>query len=157
MHPLNDATDAERLLTQASERLPQITQLAEAGEAAWFLEFDGGGEGLLIEWISERSCLVLSTDLGVPPAEGEIAALKLALSYNALWRDIGDLRIARDGADGELMLIGELGPDEAEPDTFNAALLQFDALRRWWTAAIASASEASAAPPVDRALLLGRI
>lgn len=157
MHPLKDPDDAQRLLTQAAERLPQITQLAEAGEAAWFLEFAGSGQGFLVEWIAERTCLVLCADLGVPPPEGEIAALNLALSYNALWREIGDLRIARDGDDGELMLIGELGPEDCEPETFLAALQHFESLQRWWTQAIAKAGEPNDAAPVDHALLLGRI
>jgi hypothetical protein len=156
MHPLNDATDAQRLLTQAAERLSQITLLTEADEAGWFVEFDGG-EGFFVEWSSEWSRLVLSAELGVPSAEGEIAALRLALSYNALWRDIGDLRIARDGDEGDMLLIGELGADDAEPETFQAALLHFENLRRWWTDAIAQGAAKGAAPSTDQALLLGRV
>lgn len=153
---LTDAEDALRLLTQAAERLPQIIRIAEADELSWFLEF-ADGEGFLVEWSSEWSRLVLTADLGVPPPQGELAALNLALSYNALWRDIGDLRIARDGEGGELLLIGELGPDDGDPETVDAALLHFDTLRRWWTEAIARGADGGDVPSSNQALLLGRV
>lgn len=155
MPTLRDAQDARSLLTRAAEQLSQITQVVEADEAVWALAFDGGGFEL--EWFKDGARLVLTATLGMPPAQGEVAALKLALAYNALWRDNGDLRLARDGDDGELLLIGELGADDGEQDSFNAALLHFEALRRWWTDAIARSGEGSAATPIDHALLLGRI
>jgi len=156
VHTIHDADDVRRLLTQASERLTPGAQATETDATSWAVEFDSG-EGFELEWCAEGSRLVLIAALGVPPPEGEIAALNLALSYNALWREIGDLRIARDGDDGELMLIGELGPEDGEPETFLAALQHFESLQRWWTQAIAKTSEPGDAAPVDHALLLGRI
>jgi hypothetical protein len=157
MPTLHDADDVRRLLTQASERLTPSALLTETDPSTWVIEFDSG-EGFQLEWCAEGSRLVLTAALGVPPAEGEIAALNLALSYNALWRDIGDLRIARDGEEGELLLIGELGPDDGEPETFHAALQHFASLQRWWSDAIAQVGEAGGgAAPIDHALLLGRI
>lgn len=157
MHALHDADDVRRLLTQSSERLAPGAELTETDPSTWVIEFDSGN-GFHLEWCAEGARLVLTAALGVPPAEGEIAALNLALSYNALWRDIGDLRIARDGEDGELMLIGELGPEDGEPEAFLAALQHFESLQRWWTQAIARAGEPGGdAAPVDHALLLGRI
>lgn len=156
MNTISDANDVLRLLTLAGERLAPRAQLSETDANTWLIEFDSG-DSFELEWCAEGSRLVLTADLGVPPAEGEIAALNLALSYNALWREVGDLRIARDGDDGELMLIGELGPEDGEPETFLAALQHFQSLQRWWTQAIAKAGEPGDAAPVDHALLLGRI
>lgn len=156
MHTIHDANDARRLLIQASEHLNPSAQLTETDPSSWWIEFDSG-DGFQVEWCAERSRLVLTAALGVPPAEREIAALNLALSYNALWRDIGDLRVARDGEEGELMLIGELGPDDGEPETFRAALQHFESLQRWWSEAIAHTGDPDSAAPFDHALLLGRI
>lgn len=156
MHTLNDANDALRLLTQASERLSQITGVTETEDATWFIDFRGDG-GFMAEWSTEWCRLVFTADLGLPTPEGELSALNLALSYNALWRDIGDLRIARDGDEGELMLIGEMGPEDADPETFNAALLHFEALRRWWTDAIARAATSDPAPATPPGVMFERI
>lgn len=156
MQQLRDAEEVQRLLNRAAEQLSQISQVHETDQDAWFLEFHGGG-GFALEWLGESARLVLSAELGVPTPEAEVAALNLALSYNALWRDIGDLRIARDGDEGELLLIGELGPDDAEPEAFHAALLHFESLRRWWTEAITQGAAKGAAPSTDQALLLGRV
>ncbi len=156
MQALNDAQDALRLITQASERLSQITEVVETDEAAWFVAFDAG-EGFLVEWSTEWSRLVLTAELGVPPPEGELAVLNLALSYNALWRDIGDLRIARDGDEGEMLLIGELGPDDGDPETFNAALLHFETLRRWWADKFAHIPSPSDKSPNPTGPLFNRI
>jgi len=156
MSALHDATDALRLLTQASERLTQITGLTETEDATWFIDFQGDG-GFMAEWSTDWTRLVLTADLGQPTPEGELSALNLALSYNALWREIGDLRIARDGDEGELMLIGELGPEDGDPETFNAALLHFEALRRWWVDAIARAATSNPAPPAPPGVMFDRI
>jgi hypothetical protein len=157
MQTLHDADDVRRLLTQASERLNPGAQLSETDPNTWVIEFHSGGS-FELEWCADGSRLVLTAALGVPPAEGEIAALNLALSYNALWRDIGDLRIARDGDDGEMLLIGELGPEDGEPETFLEALQRFESLQRWWSEAIAQSDgeQGGDAAPVDQALLLGR-
>jgi hypothetical protein len=159
MPPLQDAQVLERLLEQAQERLDPIAQVDRADDASWWVGFHNGG-GFSVEWSAPWACVVFTADLGLPPPGGELAALNLALSYNALWREVGHLRIARDGDQGELMLIGELGPDDGDPDTFNAALLHFESLQRWWSEALARAAQPAgtdAATGIDQALLLGRI
>ena len=156
MHALNDASEALRLITQAGQRLAQVTGITEVNDSTWVIDFDGG-DGFMAEWSADRSRLVLTADLGLPTPEGELSALNLALSYNALWREIGDLRIARDGDEGELMLIGELGPEDGDPETFNAALLHFEALRRWWVDAIARAATSNPAPPAPPGVMFDRI
>ena len=159
MHPLQDAQDVQRLLEQARDRLGQIAEVDGTDDASWWVGFHHGG-GFAVEWSGPWACVVFTAGLGLPPPGGELAALNLALSYNALWREVGHLRIARDGDQGELMLIGELGPDDGDPDTFNAALLHFESLQRWWSDAMARAAQPAgpgAATGIDQALLLGRI
>lgn len=157
MHTLESSQDAQRLIEQAQESLSQIRdiQLAEGEEAVWRIEFDDGGD-FWVEWSETWARLVLTADLPVPPAGGELAALNLALSYNALWRDVGALRIARDGDEGGLLLIGELGAQDGEPQVFNAALLRFEALRQWWSEAVTGSTDPKGAH-VDQVMLLGRI
>lgn len=156
MPRLNTAENALRLLTQASERLAEMVQLIDLGDATWTLEFNDG-DGYQLEWSAQWSRLVLTAELGVPPAEGELTALNLALSYNTLWRDVGKLRVARDGDDGQMLLIGELLPADGDPETFDAALLHFETLRRWWTNAITRTPQAMPSALRVEQMLLGRV
>lgn len=123
--------DAARWLGEAGERLNATLQLVRTDAGAWSVKFKDGGS-FRIEWSDAWSQLVLTAVLGVPAAQGEREALNLALSYNALWREVGKLRMARDGLHGALLLIGELDPERSEAQALDAALLHFEGLRRCW-------------------------
>eukprot|EP00952_Eustigmatos_sp_NYUAD-ZCMA_P000074 182-Eustigmatos_ZCMA.PRE.1 len=61
--------------------------------------------------------------------------------------------MARDGEGGELMLIGELDPEDLEESALDSALVHFEGLRRRWSDALRKAGEfgaeaSVAAPPV---------
>lgn len=158
MHAIENAQDVERLLAQAHERLAGLTRVEPVDETGWWVAFDPGG-GFHVEWSAPWRCLVFTASLGPPCPGGETAALNLALSYNALWREVGHLRLARNGDQGELLLIGELGRDEGDPETVNAALVHFEALRVWWRDALRGTRppDAARAPGIDPALVVGRI
>jgi hypothetical protein len=154
MPDLITADDAERLLVQAQGRLGHQVHLVAAEPHLWFAVFNDG-HGYRIEWSESWGRLVLIAVLGFPPAEHERKVLNLALAYNALWRQVGNLRMARDGSGGELLLIGELGPEEADPHVFDAALLRFDSLRRWWGDALTGDDDDFRFPETPPSLWVG--
>lgn len=142
------ADEAVRLLTQAHEQLSEHLHIVELMQDHWRVLFNDGEGGYRIDWSPTWGRLVLTANLGRPLPGDELAALNLALSYNALWREMGNLRMARDGGDGELMLIGEWGPDDGNASAFNTTVLHFECLRRWWTGALKqAAAECSRSPP----------
>jgi len=144
MHTIDDAQAVGHLLAQALERLDRLSEVAALDDTTWWVGFDDG-QGLQVEWSPRWRRVVFTAGLGPPPSGEEAAALNLALAYNALWREVGHLRIARPDAQGELLLIGDFPPGHGDPETFNAALLHVGSLQTWWTAAIAGAM--GAAPP----------
>jgi hypothetical protein len=156
MPDLKTVNDAAGLLAQAEERIGKHVRFVPAQPNHWHAVFSGGG-GFRLEWSGPWRRLVMTAALGVPPAAGERSALNLALTYNALWRQIGNLRIARDREDGELILIGELGSAHAQPAIFGVALLHFESLRRWWGEALSHARDPISRPPPPPNLWAGRV
>lgn len=146
MPTLNTAEDAARLLKQAQERIGERVRFVPLQPFHWHVVFDDGG-AFQIEWSDTWGRLVLIAELGVPSAEGERQALNLALAYNAQWRQVGNLRMARDSDDGDLLLIGELGAEMATTEAFDAALLHFEGLRRWWGSVFMHAGHEVHEPP----------
>lgn len=147
------AEHAARLMASAGERLAEHLYLAETEPGTWYLLFNGGG-AYRVEWSAAWGRLVLTAGLGHPPAETQRQSLNLALTYNALWREVGNLRMARDGEGGELMLIGELDPEELDESALDSALVHFEGLRRRWSDALlkagGSGSDARTVTPPER-------
>jgi hypothetical protein len=146
MNAPQDALDARTLLKESRDRTSGAIQPIEIDEASWHVSMESGGE-FTVEWSTDWSRLVLTADLGPPSTQGEMAALNLALAYNATWREVGTLRLARDPSDGHLLLIGDIGPDDNLDDGLTPALLHFDELRNWWTQALNQATPVHALPP----------
>lgn len=156
MTALNTVEDAARLLALAGERLKEHLRFAAIEPHRWYVLFRDGG-AYELEWSDDWGWLVLTAELGHPSPEGERIALNLALSYNALWRQLGKLRMARDGEDGELLLMGEVGAGDADVEGFCAALLHFEGLRRHWMKTFERVGLEPAAPPILPSQWLERI
>ncbi len=138
-------------MASAGERLAEHLYLAETEPGTWYLLFNGGG-AYRVEWSAAWGRLMLTAPLGQPSAGSLRQGLNLALSYNALWREVGNLRMARDGEGGELVLIGELDPAGLDESALDSALVHFEGLRRRWSDALRRAGESgteapAAAPP----------
>lgn len=142
-----DADAAAQLLAQASEAWADRLDLVQTEVGHWSAVFgDGGCFG--IDWSEHWGRLVFTGVLCIPSARSERAAMNLALSYNALWREVGNLRMARDTEDGALLLIGELDVQRTAAEALGSALLQFEGLRRRWAEALLATDEAAPdAPP----------
>jgi hypothetical protein len=153
MHKLTDATGAARLLQQAQDRLAQITGVTaiDAEPDTWLIDMGDGN--FVAQWSTPWCRLILTADLGCVTASAERTTLSLSLSVNALWHELGHLRLARDGDEGALLLIGALGPEDSDPDTFNASLLHFEAMRQWCIEAIATVGSPPPPLPPNASLL----
>ncbi len=156
MNAPQDALDAKALLTESRDRTNGAIQPIEIDGASWHVAMESGGE-FTAEWSTEWSRLVLTADLGPPLPHGELAALNLALAYNATWSEIGTLRLARDPSDGHLLLIGDIGPDDHLDDGLTPALLHFDELRSWWIQTLTEAAPVHASLPATFAPFVQRI
>lgn len=140
-----NADDAAQLLAQAQQPLAQRLDLVQTAVGDWSVLFDDGG-AYRLEWSDDWARLMFTGVLGTPSAQHERAALNLALSYNALWREVGNLRMARETPDGTLLLIGELGLENTPADALASALLHFEGLRRRWAQGLMGAQKALAEP-----------
>lgn len=156
MPRLTTEEDAAHLLEQAQLSLGEVVRFLHPQPGRWCALFPDGGS-FQLEWSEQWTRLVLIADLGRPGQGHERETLNLALSYNALWRQIGNLRMARDGEAGGLTLIGELGPGHAEPKAFEAALVHFEGLRRWWRDALARVGDEPLEHPVSASLWAARV
>lgn len=139
--PDSDPFDqAARLLHLARQPLVDRFQLVQTGEFDWFVLFLDGGS-FRIEWSGTWARLVLVGVLCTPTAPNERRALNLALSYNALWREVGNLRMARATQAEPLVLIGEFDCQHATPEGVGSVLLHFEGLRRRWGEILSSDAE----------------
>lgn len=137
------AEQAARLLHQARQPLADRFQLVQTGELAWWVLFLDGGS-FRIEWSGKWARLVLTGVLCMPTPQRERTALNLALSYNALWHEVGNLRMARENQAEPLVLIGEFDGQHAE--ALGRALLHFEGLRRCWGQILAGDAESLPKP-----------
>ena len=151
MPEIRHVNDAAALLVQASQPLVERFTLIHTAAAEWCVLVEDGGAFELV-WSSEWNRLMLIGALGLPAAQRELRALNMALSYNALWRETGCLRMARDAEDGSLLLIGQIDLQGSAPEAVGTALLHFEVLRRGWSEAL---SGEGAAPPAGGPLSLG--
>jgi hypothetical protein len=131
MRPLDNAAIAERLL-DAVAAAPLLGQLFESKEGSWLLECPSGS-GLWLEWEAEAMVLAVSTALGRPEPRQEMASLNLALACNQHWHGRQFLRIARDGTDGDLLLLDQIPLTPLTAEELASALLHVEAVRALWS------------------------
>ncbi|RYF76038.1 MAG: hypothetical protein EOO22_03180 [Comamonadaceae bacterium] len=137
-----DAHTARLRLLQVQAEGDAIVELADSAEHAWSLAF--ANETLcLAEWIDEPPRLVVSIDIGIPPAHRTGVVHSNALFFNLLWKESGGARIAQGGSEGELILIGEFQQASVLADDFAAELVRFaDFAKAWCLYAASSSAEA---------------
>lgn len=120
-------------LVQAAGLGDSIVAVLQIDDDAWTIEFEDGPI-CLVEWNTESAQLALSADLGVPPDERQREVQSAALSYNALWRQTGGMRVAQAGDSGELILFQELDEETTHGDALVTALDHFGSISQWWNA-----------------------
>jgi hypothetical protein len=127
--------DIEVVLNEATKAEPELGTVTSLDNSSWLIELTSGDE-ILAEWATNPPRLVLTTALGRPEPEHELLAYKLALTYNAQWHQNGPLRIARDHADGELLILTDLHESELHMPELAGGLMRLEVVRSLWTLAL---------------------
>ncbi len=136
-------------LGQIGPETENLSVIVQDDASTWTLAFENEATVLvLVEWAEEPARLVLSADIGTPPARRAAEVHQAALSYNTLWRDTGGTRIGMGGEEGDLLLLRELDPESVQREEFPRILEQFAEVARWWEGYITSeAIDISASAP----------
>lgn len=139
---MNFHFDPEYISQQLGEVGPDTENLSvivQDDESTWTLAFENEATVLvLVEWAEEPERLILSADIGTPPAGRVTQAHQAALSYNTLWRDTGGARIGMGGEEGDLLLMHELDLQSVQGEEFARILEPFAEVARWWEGYVTS-------------------
>ena len=139
---MNFHFDPEYISQRLGEVGPETENLSvivQDDESTWTLAFENDATVLVLaEWADEPARLVLSADIGKPPARRAAEVHQAALSYNTLWRDTGGARIGMGGEEGDLLLLRELDPESVQREEFSRILEQFADVAQWWEGYVTS-------------------
>ena len=120
-------------LTEIAPETRNLSVVIQDDEATWTLAFEDEITVLvLLEWADRPRRLVLSADIGKPPAHRAADIQAAALSYNMLWRETGGARIGMGGEEGDLLLIRDIDAQSVQGEEFVLLLEQFADLAQWW-------------------------
>jgi hypothetical protein len=109
------------------------------------------GTTWLAQWRAEPARLLLTSVLGKPADASQQMLLEAALSYNALMRENGAIRLAMRESSPELVLVRDLYVDGLTLAQLGPALSDFASSVRMWSVFVANQSVAAndAADPAD--------
>jgi len=144
----------ERLLTLLSElesSKPRVVQVKRRADTdAWSMR-SRDGTTWLAQWRAEPARLLLTAVLGKPADASQQMLLEAALSYNALMRENGAIRLAMRETSPELILVRDLYVDGLTLSQLGPALSDFASSVRMWSVFVANQSVAAndAAEPAD--------
>jgi hypothetical protein len=144
----------ERLLALLSELesgKPRVVQVKRRADTdAWSMR-SRDGTTWLAQWRAEPARLLLSSVLGKPADASQQMLLEAALSYNALMRENGAIRLAMRETSSELILMRDLYVDGLTLSQLGPALSDFASSVRMWSVFVANQSVAAndAAEPAD--------
>ena len=87
---------------------------------------------VLVQFDEQKNSLVLSGDLGAPPAGDRTALYEVLLQMNYHWETTGGVRMAIDGPGGEVTQLFEMPADGLDPSRLARILSSFaDAAKAW--------------------------
>lgn len=134
---MNSLTPAqlEELLNALPDPDSGIEALHGHDTPSWSVVFASGAVHQ-IDWTDADTPLGLTGSIGLPAPGHELAMLNAALLYNALWASTGSLRIARDDADGDLLLMAQVPTDGLDTARLRERLLHFERIRSAWSLAV---------------------
>jgi hypothetical protein len=151
MEKLIDASQLTDHLVAVAPQSDHIVSIAQVDDATWALGFEDDTV-VMMEWARDPGRVVLSATIGTPADGREVEVFETALSYTALWQDSGGARVAKGGAQGELILIRELHPQPESDLELLPALEHFSNVAAWWQHYVGtdpSSGIAAQASPLD--------
>ena len=139
-----------------AEIAPQIDGLAvllQNDKTAWTVGFDDE-TAFVLEWVGGPDRLVMTAELGTPPARRRTEVLQTLLSYTTLWRDHGGVKVGQGGEDGELVLLYEWHAALFDRADLPGVLANFGDIARLWRGYVGSEVSDSPPPPGMRTLTM---
>jgi hypothetical protein len=123
----------------------------ETGDMALQLE---GDIGIALSWNEDTNHVVLTTELGQPKEFQVAEAHRMALAYNALWRETGGARVACVDPDGTLALLFDLLADGLTAQQLQYTVEQMAEVAQQWGLFMAQAGDDAPELPVASSSLM---
>lgn len=87
---------------------------------------------VIVELDESKNCLVLSADLGAPPAGDRMALYELLLQFNFHWQTTGGNRMSLDGPEGAVVQIFEIHADQVDAMQMKSIVTSFSEVAKAW-------------------------
>ena len=126
-----DRRHVDGLMADLGPVLDPLRLQAYAAEGTWLILLDEA-MAVVVELDEERGTLVLSADLGVPPAAGRLELYDLLLRYHAQWPATGGVRMALEETGGMVMQLLDIPLAGLDVTTLQAAVTGFAAKAEAW-------------------------
>lgn len=125
------------LIEELGPATEEVAEVQQQGEGEWTVFFDDES-AVGLDFVPEQEKLVLSAELGAPPAEGKAATYEFVLIYNFNWTESGGIKVGLDAPDGSLELMFELNSASLDLPTLQLVLASFAEKARAWRELIAA-------------------
>ena len=126
--------DKERMsliLTEAAKRLDVDGLLAIDDRDAWFIGFNETTE-IDVELDASGHRVTFQCALGRPDDARRDHLCRTLLQYNYLWRETGGMRMALDGADGQVVQIFDMPSESVDAESVQNVLGNFAQAAAAW-------------------------
>lgn len=97
---------------------------------------------VLIQFDERKNCLVLTTDLGLPPAGDRTALYEILMQLNYHWETTGGVRMAVDEAGGNVIQIYEISAENIDFSRLAGTLSTFSEMASAWRRVVQRPSSA---------------
>jgi hypothetical protein len=105
--------ELDRLMAEVGDHDDAVLACVKTPEGSFAIRFEEWD--VLAEWDDERQRLMLSVEIGTPPADRVAEIYETLLSYNLLWRATGGVHMGLAGRKGAALQMAELAGDEIAP------------------------------------------
>jgi hypothetical protein len=121
----------EILMSEVGPVLAPLAIDAIVAEQSWGISMEDNLT-VIVQFDENKNCLVLTSELGLPPAGDRTALYELLLQVNYHWDTTGGNRMALNGPDGEVVQMFEISTDGLDAIRLSAILYSFaDASKAW--------------------------
>jgi hypothetical protein len=148
------ADGLEEIMRGIGPAMPGVAAVGTAQDGCWAIAFEDGRE-VAVEHDEAAGTLTLSLDLGRPDAARRAALRDAALSFNALWRLTGGLRIGQASPGGAFVLMLSLPAAGLTEEAMLSGLGWLRAKGAAWIAEMAAGAAPDATPAADAAMIRG--
>ena len=136
---MSTAQDMRSVVTGTGALDERIDLVLQTGDAEWMVRY--GDVEVDIEFDADSDRVMISADLGVPPADRRADIYELLMAYALLWRETGGLRAGFSPTDRALSLMGDFGAEGLTPHMLASVIANFSGTVAIWRQAVAAHTE----------------